>query len=57
MKSLALPLDCIALENYGQKNREARSIQAEMPSCESLRAGPVTIRHEFNPNRCRGGIS
>src|SRR6266849_5943665 len=56
MNTLALPLDLRALEKLrAEELEEARSIQAEMLPAESLRAGPVTISHEFKPIAAVGG--
>jgi sigma-B regulation protein RsbU (phosphoserine phosphatase) len=56
MNTLALPLDLHALEKLrAEELEEARSIQAEMLPAESLRAGPVTISHEFKPIAAVGG--
>ncbi len=56
MNTVALPLDLHALEKLrAEELEEARSIQAEMLPAESLRAGPVTISHEFKPIAAVGG--
>lgn len=49
-------LDLHAVEKLrAEELEEARSIQAEMLPTESLRAGPVTISHEFKPIAAVGG--
>ena len=56
MNTLVPPLDLHAVEKLrAEELEEARSIQAEMLPAESLRAGPVTISHEFKPIAAVGG--
>jgi sigma-B regulation protein RsbU (phosphoserine phosphatase) len=56
MNTLAPPFDLHAIEKMREEElEEARSIQAEMLPAESLRVGPVTISHEFQPIAAVGG--
>jgi sigma-B regulation protein RsbU (phosphoserine phosphatase) len=56
MNTAAPLLELHAIEKLREEElEEARSIQAEMLPAESLRVGPVTISHEFQPVAAVGG--
>lgn len=56
MNTTAPPLELQALEKLREEElEEARAIQSVMLPTESLRAGPVTISHEFQPIAAVGG--
>jgi sigma-B regulation protein RsbU (phosphoserine phosphatase) len=56
MNTVAPPLDLYAIEKLREEElEEARSLQAVMMPAESLRSGPVTISHEFQPVAAVGG--
>jgi sigma-B regulation protein RsbU (phosphoserine phosphatase) len=56
LNMLVPTLDLHAIEKLREEElEEARSIQAEMLPPESLRAGPVTISHGFQPIAAVGG--
>jgi len=56
MNTTAPLLELHAIEKLREEELdEARAIQAEMLPAESLRAGPVTISHEFQPLAAVGG--
>jgi len=56
MQTTALPLGFSEIEKLREEElEEARAIQNVMLPAESLRAGPVTISHEFQPIAAVGG--
>jgi phosphoserine phosphatase RsbU/P len=56
MQTTALPLELNEIEKLrGEELEEARAIQNLMLPTESLRAGAVTISHEFQPIAAVGG--
>jgi sigma-B regulation protein RsbU (phosphoserine phosphatase) len=56
MNTTAPPLELHVIEKLREEElEEARAIQSVMLPAESLRAGPVTISHEFQPVAAVGG--
>src|SRR5437899_3671571 len=56
MDTTALPLELHAIERLRQEElEEARAIQSMMMPAEALRAGAVTVSHEFQPVTAVGG--
>src|SRR5882762_2951615 len=56
MNTIAPPLELQALEKLREGElEEARAIQSVMLPAESLRAGAVTVSHEFQPIAAVGG--